>query len=119
MIVTGRYNKINPDKSIVGFEDYKIDIEIDDRVVFVDNSILEQCRNNTDGEKIYWMYAGCLANDYATNYGTIARINSCQTAEGEHVIYPYQREIEMPIVVICDNGDVVYCNPLNIQVIDK
>ncbi len=113
--VTGIYTRYNSDGSIDKTEVYSIDIEPDDRVRFVDNSIMDQCRNNDDGADIDWMYAGCSGNNYNTYYGTVSRTDSCQTAEGPHVVSPYTRIVEMPIVVITDDGDVVYCNPLNIQ----
>lgn len=112
--ITGIYQSVYSNGSMGEPEYHTIEAEIDTRVVFVDNSYLSYCYiNSPDGSDVY-----PASNQYDPQpqwEGRIVKIDSLQEAYN-----PWNpARITMPIAVICDNGEILYCNPLNIKVIES
>lgn len=112
-IVTGKYIRYAEDGiTIKEVEEHSIDLEEGDIVRFKDNSLLSYCSIN-DSSNPY--PAGVNhGDDYIPHTGIVARIGAVQTAiDTDKFLGP--REIEMPIVILTDEGEIIYCNPLNIE----
>lgn len=116
--ITGYWIKYDKDSHEVYREPHTIEASIGDRVVFVDNSGISDCHINTVGiREDEWelMYpAGTAINGYYHREGRIVKTDSLQTTR---VRTFYDCEVTMPIAVICDDGQIIYCNPLNITLV--
>lgn len=108
--ITGEYRIYHKSGKLKDIELYTIDLVIGQRVQFKDNSVLQLCHLNSKDIKPAGIY-GDIGKE-----GTVISYTSSQIAEGnfgwesDHI-----REIEMPIVIRCDDGQIIYCNPLNID----
>ena len=117
-IVTGNYTRFNKDMSVREVSTHRMSIEIGDRVVFVDNSLIGDCLlNKTDNRSNRFPAGIGYRGDHGHNplNGTVLRLNSVQEAsnDGNHPLGP--RIVQMPIVVLADDESVIYCNPINIR----
>jgi hypothetical protein len=117
--ITGYWIKYDNNSQQLSKEPYTIEASIGDRVVFVDNSGLAACHINTVGirdDEWTKMYpAGTSLNGFFHREGRIVKTDSMQTTG----IRDYSdNEVTMPIAVICDDGQIIYCNPLNIRLVE-
>jgi len=117
--ITGYWIRYNDNNKETSRECHTIEASIDDRVVFVDNSGLADCHINTvglrDDEWTAKYPAGTSLNDYTPRQGRIVKTDSMQTTG---IRDNWNVEITMPIAVICDDGQILYCNPLNIRLVE-
>jgi len=90
-------------------------VDIDDRVLFVDNSFLKYCPGNTTPERSNVSPAGWQGGDIPAQIGgVVIRTNSVQEVYDEcPCLGP--RRVEMPIVVLGDDNSVIYCNAIHIR----
>jgi hypothetical protein len=116
--ITGYWIKYDKNSQQLSKEPYTIEASIGDRVLFADNSGLADCHINTVGLKDdEWAAkypAGTSINDYTPRQGRIVKTDSMQTTG----IRWNNVEVTMPIAVICDDGQIIYCNPLNIRLVE-
>ncbi len=112
--IIGKYTKYNRDGTLDIIEYPSIEVEISSKVRFCDNSWLENCYINSP-EQIAMDPCGAYKESYRWS-GRVVKIDSQQIAVDEEWSLG-KRVLEMPIAVICDNGEIIYCNPLNIRVI--
>lgn len=120
MTVSGSITEYNKDGSIYSIEHRTMyNVNIGDKVQFCDNSYLRDCYINTIPDE--WpMPFGCAATGYHKSWeGRIVKTDSTQYADEKYPTPYGKRIVEMPIAVICDNGEILYCNPLNIKVIES
>lgn len=119
--ITGYWIKYDKESQEISREPHTIEASIGDRVVFVDNSGLRDCHINTVGiedDKRFTIYpAGTAAiSSCSPKQGRIVKTDSIQTTG---IRYFYNSEVTMPIAVICDDGQIIYCNPLNITLVKE
>lgn len=118
--ITGYWIKYDKDSQQLSKEPHTIEASIGDRVVFVDNSGLADCHINTIGiadDEWTLMYpAGTSLNGYHHREGRIVKTDSMQTTGIRKV---WNGEYTMPVAVICDDGQIIYCNPLNIRLVEE
>ncbi len=118
--ITGKWTSYNKIGGIKDVEEHSIEADIGDIVRFQDNSYLGNCYINIFGTSQetkscpYIDATGAYTEGYGN--GKIVKTDSMQYAE-DNCLALRLRRVEMPIAVICDNGEILYCNPLNIQVI--
>lgn len=118
--ITGYWIRYDKDSQQLSKEPHTIEASIGDRVVFVDNSGLSNCHINTigleDNNRFTLYPAGTAACDYSPKQGRIVKTDSMQTTGIRKV---WNGEYTMPIAVICDDGQIIYCNPLNIRLVEE
>lgn len=118
--ITGYWIKYDKASQQLSKEPHTIEASIGDRVVFVDNSGLADCHINTigltDNERFTLYPAGTSCCDYSPKQGRIVKTDSMQTTS---IRTFYDNEVTMPIAVICDDGQIIYCNPLNIRLVEE
>jgi hypothetical protein len=117
--ITGYWIKYDNNSQELYKEPNRIEASIGDRVVFADNSGLSDCHINTIGlRNDAWstMYpAGTSYDDHVPKQGRIVKTDSMQTTDRLEWL---NVEVTMPIAVICDDGQIIYCNPLNIRLVE-
>lgn len=96
-ITTDKFGKVVTEKV------HHINLELDDRVLIHDGSYINDIP----------LFPVEETHGMQRKVGIVARMNSVQVAEYKSFIW--DTTVEMPIVVITDNGEVLYCNPLNIR----
>jgi hypothetical protein len=100
MQVIGKISKYTKSGELLSTEDRSITLDEGDRVIFIDNSYTNDipCQ---DTENVYG------------KKGQVIRIGAVQEAIWNEA--PSGKQVvEMPIVVLCDDGNVIYANPLNL-----
>ena len=116
--VTAIYTVYNQDGSVKKQETEAMMLDPGDRVVVRDNSYLNKCPLNITPNRSNTMPAGWQGRySPAPLYGTVVRTNSVQEAIDDGLTLG-PRRMQMPIVVLGDDGSVIYCNPVHIAVID-
>jgi hypothetical protein len=106
--VAGHYYKLDESGEVEEHECHRMKVMVGDAIRFIDNSIIHDCPAN---KQVY--YAGTY-----TTHGMNGVVTKIDSGMAVRVTGLFNRIVELPIVVLADNGDTVYVNPLNIRTIN-